>query len=57
MDWKTPSHMVDRQMLPRQTNRTEIWSGILIYWRKTEMKKREQQGEFAGYGLGSSHYD
>jgi len=29
MDWKMPSAMVDRQMLPRQTKRTEIWSGML----------------------------
>jgi hypothetical protein len=28
MDWKTPSLMVERQMLPRQTKRTEIGSGI-----------------------------
>lgn len=24
-DWKTPSAMVDRQMLPRQTKRTDIF--------------------------------
>lgn len=29
MDWKTPSAIVDRQMLPRQTKRTDTWSGIL----------------------------
>lgn len=27
-DWKTPSAMVDRQMLPRQTNRTEMGEDI-----------------------------
>lgn len=29
IDWKTPSAIVERQMLPRQTKRTEIWSDIL----------------------------
>lgn len=27
MDWNTPSDMVERQMLPRQTKRTEMGSG------------------------------
>lgn len=29
IDWKTPSAIVERQMLPRQTKRTEIDSDIL----------------------------
>jgi len=33
-DWKTPSAIVDRQMLPRHTKSTETWSGILVVGRE-----------------------
>lgn len=34
MDWKTPSPIVERQMLPRQTKSTEIGSGIVFEWER-----------------------
>ena len=40
-DWKTPSAMVDRQMFPRQTKSTEIWSGIVSMVTKRRIEQKQ----------------
>jgi len=44
-----PSAMVDRQMLPRQTNKTETGSGIVVTWGARCARATELAGWLVGW--------